>query len=90
MTTATSSNNVPPPPPPPNYLSPQRVPNRERRPRSGDERRDGSNRRRGARNRNSVIAAQVAAAVGQAVVNGNVASIPSKLDLPPGYGKGFK
>lgn len=68
-----------------NGVSPQRAPNRERRPRSGDERRDGSNRRRGGRNRNSVIAAQVAAAVGQAVANGPTSGQPSKLDLPPGY-----
>ncbi|CAG9773599.1 unnamed protein product [Ceutorhynchus assimilis] len=67
-------------------LSPQRVPNRERRPRNAEERRDGSNRRRSGRNRNSVIAAQVAAAVGQVVANGsNVVSSTGKLDLPPGY-----
>lgn len=67
-----------------NVATPQRPPNRERRPRNAEERRDGSGRRRAARNRNSVLTAQVAAAVGQLPVNGsNVAT--SKLDLPPGY-----
>ncbi|XP_030750487.1 E3 ubiquitin-protein ligase SMURF2 [Sitophilus oryzae] len=65
--------------------SPQRAPNRERRARNGEERRDGSGRRRGGRNRNSVIAAQVAVAVGQAVANGAVGGAHTKLDLPPGY-----
>ncbi|KAF7266573.1 hypothetical protein GWI33_020081 [Rhynchophorus ferrugineus] len=66
-----------------NALSPQRAPPRDRRARNGEERRDGSSRRR-ARNRNSVMAAQVAAAVGQVMANGGAVG-QSKLDLPIGY-----
>ncbi|XP_050308528.1 E3 ubiquitin-protein ligase SMURF2 [Anthonomus grandis grandis] len=69
-------------------VSPPRSANRERRPRNGEERRDGSSRRQRGRNRNSVLAAQVAAAVGQVVANGSTSSAPtppSKLDLPAGY-----
>ncbi|XP_066258388.1 E3 ubiquitin-protein ligase SMURF2 [Euwallacea similis] len=64
-----------------NVVTPQRSMNR--RPRNGEERRDGSSRRRG-RNRNAVLASQVAAAVGQVVSNGST-TVVAKLDLPSGY-----
>lgn len=56
---------------------------RERRQRNSEERRvDGSARRRSARNRISMGTAAVAAAS-----SGQTQVVPSKLDLPPGYGK---